>query len=141
MQTLLTTLIKKFPYLNVEHSTMLLRGTLALLFMAHAVRRFFEPNYFHDFGEFLTGRNVPFGFAVACTATFIEIAGGLLMMFGRYVKWAALGFFSISAGGIIIIHARLGWFVGEWGEGGVEYSIALCAMALLLASIDREKQS
>lgn len=129
-----------FPYLSVEQSYFLFRLTLAGLFMAHAIMRFFEPNYFHDFGVFLDKRNVPFAFALPYIATLIEILGGLLLIANRFAKWVALGFFSISAGGIIIIHARLGWFVGEWGEGGCEYSVALCVMCLLLASMDREKQ-
>ncbi|MBY0574531.1 MAG: DoxX family protein [Undibacterium sp.] len=132
-------LCQNFPYLRVEHSYMIFRVTLAVLFMAHAIRRFFEANYFYEFANFLDQRHVPFGFAVVCTATLIEIVGGSLLIFNQFVKWVALGFFCISVGGIIIIHAQLGWFVGEWGTGGVEYSVALCAMCLLLAVLDRDQ--
>ena len=129
-----------FPYLSVEQSLVIFRITLAGLFMAHAVMRFFEPHYFQHFGDFLALRGVPFAHAVPYLATAIEIVGGTLLIFNKFARWVALGLFGISAGGIIIIHFRLGWFVGEWGEGGCEYSVALCVMSLLMAAIDREKQ-
>ncbi len=132
--------ITEFPYLSVEQSLLIFRITLAGLFMAHAVMRFFEPHYFHDFGDFLALRSVPFAHAVPYIATAIEMVGGTLLIFNKFARWVALGFFGISAGGIIIIHARYGWFNGEWGEGGCEYSVALCVMSLLMAAIDREKQ-
>jgi putative oxidoreductase len=132
--------ITEFPYLSVEQSLVIFRITLAVLFMAHALMRFFEPNYFHSFGDFLAQRSVPFAHALPYIATGIEMVGGMLLIFNKFARWVALGFFSISAGGIVIIHATLGWFVGEWGEGGCEYSVALCVMCLLMAAIDREKQ-
>jgi putative oxidoreductase len=133
-------IITEFPYLSMEQSLLIFRLTLAGLFMAHAVMRFFEPHYFHDFGDFLAQRSVPFAHAVPYIATAIEIVGGVFLIFSKFARWVALGFFGISTGGIIIIHARYGWFNGEWGEGGCEYSVALCAMCLLMAAIDREKQ-
>jgi putative oxidoreductase len=131
---------RDFPYLSVEHSYLIFRWTLAGLFMAHAVLRFTVPDYFHTFGDYLEKRNAILPYALPYIATLIEIVGGLLLIFNRLVKWVALGFFAISFGGILTIHARLGWFVGEWGEGGCEYSVALCVMCLLLASMDREKE-
>ncbi len=133
-------IIAEFPYLSVEHSLVIFRLTLAGLFMAHAVMRFFTPDYFHTFGNFLAQRHVPLAYSVPYIATAIEIIGGTFLIFNKFARWVALGFFGISAGGIIIIHASLGWFVGEWGEGGCEYSVALCVMCLLMAAIDRDQQ-
>jgi putative oxidoreductase len=130
----------EFPYLSAEQSLVIFRITLAGLFMAHAAMRFFEPHYFHDFGNYLAQRSVPFAHAVPYIATAIEMVGGTFLIFNKFARWVALGFFGISAGGIIIIHANKGWFVGEWGDGGCEYSVALCVMCLLMAAIDREKQ-
>lgn len=133
-------LLNNFPYLTVKQTYFLFRLCLAGLFMAHATMRFFEPNYFTDFGVFLAKRNVPFAFAVPTIATAIEMIGGPMLIFDRFAKWVALGFFGISLGGIIIIHIPLGWFVGEWGTGGSEYSVALCMMCLMVAAMDREQQ-
>ena len=38
---------------------------------------------------------------------------------------------------ILFIHAHFGWFVGEFGKGGAEFSVAICAICLLLAAMDR----
>jgi putative oxidoreductase len=43
----------------------------------------------------------------------------------------------IASVGIILIHRHLGWFVGEHGTGGSEYSVALIVMLLVLAAGDR----
>lgn len=136
----LATLVANFPYLSVRQSYFLFRVGLAGLFMAHASMRFFEANYFHDFGSFLAQRNVPFAYFVPYLATAIEMIGGPLLIWNKCAKWVALCFFGISLGGIIIIHIPLGWFVGEWGTGGCEYSAALCLMCLMVASIDRALQ-
>ena len=133
-------LLHHFPYLSVKQTYFLFRLCLAGLFMAHASLRFFEPNYFHQFGDYLERRHVPFAYIIPYLATAIEMMGGPLLIFNRYAKWIALLFFSISFGGIIIIHFALGWFVGEWGTGGCEYSVALCMMCLMVAAMDREQQ-
>lgn len=133
-------LLNHFPYLSVKQTYFLFRLCLAGLFMAHASLRFFEPNYFHQFGDYLERRHVPFAYIIPYLATAIEMVGGPLLIFNHYAKWVALLFFSISFGGIIIIHFALGWFVGEWGTGGCEYSVALCMMCLMVAAMDREQQ-
>jgi putative oxidoreductase len=45
----------------------------------------------------------------------------------------------ISGTGIVLIHAQKGWFVGEHGTGGVEYSIVLFVACVVLAAADRER--
>ena len=37
---------------------------------------------------------------------------------------------------IVIIHWRLGWFVGEHGSGGMEYSVSLMVSLLVIAAAD-----
>jgi putative oxidoreductase len=48
---------------------------------------------------------------------------------------------SIALGGIVIIHAQLGWFVGEHGTGGSEYSVCLLLCLLVIAAADDEQTS
>jgi putative oxidoreductase len=57
------------------------------------------------------------------------------------VRWAASGLALIAAVGILLIHWKNGWFVGEHGVGGSEYSIALLAMLLVIAAHDARRQS
>ena len=52
------------------------------------------------------------------------------------MRWAASGLAVIVAVGIWLIHRHTGWFVGEHGVGGSEYSVALLAMLLVVAASD-----
>ena len=59
----------------------------------------------------------------------------------RVVRWAASGLAVIVATGIWLIHRHNGWFVGEHGTGGSEYSVALLAMLLVIAADDATRTS
>jgi len=37
---------------------------------------------------------------------------------------------------MVIIHWRLGWFVGEHGSDGMEYSVSLMVSLLVIAAAD-----
>jgi putative oxidoreductase len=51
-----------------------------------------------------------------------------------YTKILCIVFLLILFTGIFLIHAKLGWFVGEHGTGGVEYSFILMMALLVIAS-------
>jgi putative oxidoreductase len=67
-----------------------------------------------------------------------EIGAGVFLIAGRYVRWSSAGLMVIVLGGIVLIHAGRGWFVGEHGTGGVEYSLSLLVGLLVLAAHDRD---
>jgi putative oxidoreductase len=71
--------------------------------------------------------------------TVFEIVGGMMMAFGYFTRWMASGFIIVLLIGIVLIHAELGWFVGEHGSGGVEYSIVLLASLLVIAGAAKAK--
>jgi putative oxidoreductase len=48
-----------------------------------------------------------------------------------------MGFGVILLVGIALIHRHLGWFVGEHGTGGSEYSVSLLLALLVIAAADR----
>ena len=78
---------------------------------------------------------------IVWSITVAEIVSGVLLILGRCVRWGVAALLFIDVMGIVIIHARLGWFVGEHGTGGVEYSLALAVSLLTIAAADREKNS
>ncbi len=129
--------MRQFPFLSLPHALVVLRVAVAIFFMAHAVVRLVLDTI-PGFGGFLTSRGFPFGLAIVWAITLFEIGGGVLLALGQKVRLLSIGFQAICWGGIVIIHAKLGWFVGEHGTGGMEYSLCLSVALLVLAAADRE---
>jgi putative oxidoreductase len=128
-------LSKQFPFVTLPHALIILRVAVALFFMAHAVVRIANGSI-PRFADFLALKGFPFSLALVWAITAYEIIAGTLMALGFWIRWTALGLMCIAAGGIVIIHAKLGWFVGEHGVGGVEYSLCLLVALLTLAAAD-----
>lgn len=126
----------KFPFISSVHAITLLRAITALIFVAHAAVRIVTSTI-GQFGSFLEDKGFSFGVLIVWLITLYEIAGGLLLAFGIFTRWLALGFIILIAVGIIIIHAANGWFVGEHGTGGMEYSVLLMAALIVIASSDK----
>ena len=63
----------------------------------------------------------------------VEIVAATLLILGVQVLTACLALGTIALGGMLLIHWRFGWFVGEHGTGGVEYSVALLLLLFLIA--------
>lgn len=113
-----------------------LRIGTAGLFMAHAVVRLITPGSVAQFGGFLSNRGIPQGVAVVWLLTAYEILAGVLLMIGYRARIISAGFAVILITGIVLIHRHLGWFVGEHGTGGSEYSVALLLALLVIAAAD-----
>jgi putative oxidoreductase len=128
-----------FPFVMLPTALAMLRICTAALFMAHAVVRVFTPGSIQQFGGYLGKTGIPYGTAVVYGITTFEVAGGLMMMLGIRTRYLAAGFAVILVGGIVLIHRHFGWFVGEHGTGGSEYSIALLVALLVIASADTSR--
>lgn len=109
------------------------RIIVAGLFIAHGLARI-SYGTVDDFGAFLDGKGFPLGALLAWIVTAYEIAGGILIIAGRWTRIIALGFVFHQVMGIILVHAREGWFVVGSGTGGMEFSVLLIASCLLIAS-------
>ena len=127
----------KFPFLTSAHAIIVLRILTALIFVVHAIVRVVGATI-DRFGEFLNDKGFVYGVLIVWILTIYEIAGGLLLAIGIFARWLALGFIIIIAVGIVIIHAANGWFVGEHGTGGMEYSFLLIAALLVIAATDKK---
>ncbi len=131
-------LLNDYPWWPVDHAMRLLRYITALLFIAHASMRFVDDTI-AGFGTFMEARGFVHGEAWVLAITAYELGAGTLLLHNRGVRWAASGLAAIVAVGIWLIHRHNGWFVGEHGTGGSEYSVALLAMLLVLAAWDAEQ--
>ncbi len=128
-------LAQRYPWWSLDDALRLLRIVTALLFMAHASMRFVLGTI-PQFGGFMESQGFPHGQAWVLAITFYELGAGSLLILNRGVRWAASGLAVIVAVGIWLIHRHNGWFVGEHGVGGSEYSVALLAMLLVIAARD-----
>jgi putative oxidoreductase len=130
-------LLAAFPFVSLRHSLIILRVSLAIFFMAHAAVRIGNDTI-PQFASFLSTRGWPFALAIVWMISVWEISAGIALMLNRYVRLAAAGLMFIDIMGILIIHVHLGWFVGEHGTGGMEYSLALLVGLITICAADRE---
>ena len=121
--------------LPLRRALLVLRIGTPLLFLAHAVTRV-ALDTIPQFALYLGRLGFPAPTLVVWAITVTEAVAGVLLLMGRHVRWACAALASIAAGGIVLIHARLGWFVGEHGTGGSEYSVCLLMCLLVLAAAD-----
>ena len=129
--------MRHFPWIGRDGALLVLRLVTPLLFMAHAVMRIANGSIV-QFGQFMETQGFPFGIGWVWAITVAELVCGSLILVNRYVRVATIPLLAIAVGGIALIHVRLGWFVGEHGVGGMEYSVALIVMLLVLAANDRD---
>lgn len=125
--------MKKFPFITVPQMLIVFRVVVALLLVAHGVMRL-SAGAVNGFGEFLNSKGFLIGPAIAWFLTLFEIIGGLSMAAGYFVKWIAAIFIIEIAMGIILVHAKNGWFVVGHQLNGVEYSVLLIFSLLLIAA-------
>jgi putative oxidoreductase len=130
--------MKNFPFISLPAALMILRIALAAFFMAHAIVRIANGTI-PRFGGFLETLGFPQGVLVVWAISIVEIVAGICLILGLKIRLAASALFAVAAGGIVLIHAKQGWFVGEHGTGGSEYSVALIVALLVVAAADRER--
>ena len=130
--------MNKFPFISQSNSLILLRVSVAIIFLSHSIVRITNSTV-ERFGGFMESKGFPYGIAWVWGITAFEIIGGLLLAFGYFTKILSAGFICLLVVGIVLIHASFGWFVGEHGTGGCEYSFILIA-ALIVIAASNQKQ-
>lgn len=116
---------------TAPYGALLLRVTLGVLFLIHAGLKIFV---FTPAGtaQFFQSIGLP-GF-LAYLTMLVEVAGGLALILGIYVRWAALATIIVLLGAIFTVHLNNGFFFNN-PNGGWEYPafwvVALLVQALL----------
>jgi len=113
----------------------LVRLTLAGLIAAHGWARLLAGAA-PPFGSWLDGLGFPFGLGIAYAITAIEITGTVALALRRFVLPLCLVYAAIYAMGIVLVHAKAGWFVVGLGRNGAEYSVLLIACLLAVGLQD-----
>jgi putative oxidoreductase len=104
---------------------------------AHGVARLYATSQgtgVPAFGGFLADKGFPAALAQAWIVTVVECAGGLALALGFAVPVLGLWFAAELAMGILLVHARFGWFVVGPHLGGMEYSVLLITAMVVVAS-------
>jgi putative oxidoreductase len=117
----------------------LVRLTLAGLIAAHGWARLLAGAV-PPFGGWLDGLGFPFGLGIAYAITAIEIAGTVALALHRFVLPLCLVYAAIYAMGIVLVHAKAGWFVVGLGRNGAEYSVLLIACLLAVGLQDFQRR-
>lgn len=112
------------------------RLATAGFFLAHAVVRILSTASIPSFSQFMASRGFPHPTAVVWAITITELVASAMLILRWHVRWAAAALMLIVGEGIVLIHRHLGWFVGEHGTGGSEYSAALLVLLLLISVED-----
>lgn len=113
--------------LNPDAALLILRVVLAIIMLYHG-----WPKLTNLGGtiEGFAGMGVPLPALAAVFATVAEVVGGVLLLLGVFTDVAGLLFALDMLGAIVVVHAKNGFSVSD---GGVEWPLALLAMALAIA--------
>lgn len=125
-------------WLSLPRTLVVARIATALFFSIHAVVRIMVGSI-PQFGKFMESLGFPNGVIVVWLITILELTAATAMIAGFCVRCAAAALGAIAVGGIVLIHRHFGWFVGEHGTGGMEYSVALIVLLLVVASADGKR--
>ena len=130
----------KMSFVSLRTSLITLRVGIPILFMAHATVRIVNGSI-PQFAGFLGSVGFSQPLLVVWAITVTELIAGTALALGYYQRSASLALAAIALGGIAIIHRRFGWFVGEHGTGGSEYSVALLLALLVLYAAGNERRT
>ncbi len=108
---------------------------VASVFLVHGVARL-SFGTVDDFGAFLSSARIPLGHVLAWVLTAVEIAGGPVLATGLVARPLVAWFGVELVMGIVLVHARAGWFVVGAGRNGVEYSVLIIACLVVVALTD-----
>jgi len=128
-------ILRAFPWLSLQQAFAIVRVATAGLFLAHAIVRI-VANTIPQFALYMANCGFPFPTAVVWAITIAELISSAMLIVRWHLRWAAAVLMAIVSEGIVLIHRHIGWFVGEHGVGGSEYSVALLLLLLLIAADD-----
>jgi putative oxidoreductase len=115
-----------------SYGAMVLRIFLGVVYLMHAYLAAFA------FGPkgmiaYQTAKGIPFPEIATWYLIIAHGLGGICLLLGILVRWAAAANIPVMAGALFFVHARQGFFMGR--EGGYEYAFlvlgATIAQALL----------
>ncbi|MFC4909915.1 DoxX family protein [Actinomadura gamaensis] len=121
-------LSRRIPALS-DAGLLLGRLVLGVVFVAHGWQKFHK--YGHaNVTKMFDGMGIPLPGLAATYATWVELAGGILLIVGVLTPLVGLLLFGDMAGALWFAHADHGFFSEK---GGYEYVLVLGILSLLVA--------
>ncbi|MFT3704739.1 MAG: DoxX family protein [Agriterribacter sp.] len=119
--------------MHLFNNTFILRISLVVILLTHSVTGMFD-NGINDFGKLYLNAVgfAPIGVPLAWAIKLSHIASALCLLFEKYVKAACIITIFILIAGIVMVHAKDGWFVVGGGRNGVEFNFLLIAVLLTI---------
>jgi putative oxidoreductase len=104
-----------------------LRAVVGLVFAAHGGQKLFVMGL--DAVEAFFGKlGIPVPAAAAVVVTLVELLGGLALILGVFVRWAAAPLAVNMLGAMLTVHLPRGFFLPD----GIEFVLTLLAACLAL---------
>ncbi len=115
------------------NGNLILRIAVAIILLTHSVPVMFNGGV-NDFGNLYLNKIgfSPVGLPLAWAIKISHVVCAGLLLVNRYLKWACIITIGILAMGIILIHAKEGWFVIGNGRNGMEYNFLLICVLIAL---------
>lgn len=120
-------MIKAYP------ETFILRVAVSVILLMHSLPSLFS-NGVYEFGKYYLDEVgfAPVGVALAWAIKLSHVGAAACILFNKYLKWAVSITIVILIAGIIMIHAKDGWYVVGFGRNGVEFNFLLIACLLTI---------
>jgi putative oxidoreductase len=115
------------------NSTFLLRIAVAIILLMHSIPSIATGSV-NEFGKLYLDAIgfAPFGIYLAWAIKLSHVVCAICFLFQKFMKPAAIMTILILLTGIIILHAKEGWFVVGGGRNGVEFNFLLIFVLLIL---------
>lgn len=112
-------------------NTFLLRLAMAIILLAHSIPGMFNGGI-NNFGNLYLNQAgfAPLGLPLAWAIKLSHIVCAICILWGKFVKPAALLTIAILIAGIIMVHFKEGWYVVGGGRNGVEFNFLLIVVLL-----------
>jgi len=113
------------------NNTLILRIAVSIVLLAHSIPSIVSGGV-NDFGRLYLDQVgfAPFGLAIAWAVKLSHVAGAVLLLMDKYVKWVGWITIAILVTGIIMIHGKEGWFVVGGGRNGMEFNVLMIFVLL-----------
>jgi putative oxidoreductase len=114
-------------------NTIILRIALAIILLSHSLPGMFDGGV-NAFGNLFLNQVgfSPLGVPLAWAIKISHVLCAILLLVNKYIKPVSIITILILLMGIIMVHAREGWFVVGGGRNGVEYNFLLICTFLYL---------